>query len=110
MQSVFTIELQSYKVQHKTCANTSNGVHSACSTSSCYSSIGSVLNYAHRPNSGQLIYYNMKGFLCSIDAPLIMSTCGDRQSALKSLITTCGDSLSAFKSLVTIFKSLITTF
>ena len=49
----------------------------------------------YRPNSGQLIYYNMKGFLCSIDAPLIMSTCGDRQSALKSLITTFGDSLSA---------------
>ena len=42
----------------------------------------------------------MKGFLCSID---LMSTCGDRQSALKSLITTFGDSLSAVQSLVTTF-------
>ena len=39
-----------------------------CRLLSCVTGKCSSVTVLFRPNSGQLIYHNMKGFICSIDA------------------------------------------
>ena len=52
--------------------NTAFSVAVYCSTSSVVHTGMVLVLLHHRPNSGQLIYYNIKGFLCSIDTQNIM--------------------------------------